>query len=91
MKKGKLIFFAMILTVLALAALTVRYNYQLTQNLRPRMARIDPGILARQLGSGNLSSKKADFFQIVSPEGDRVTGPAAKILIQESKPANGEK
>ncbi|MCX5859438.1 MAG: hypothetical protein NT056_06025 [Proteobacteria bacterium] len=91
MKKGNLIFVLMILTLLSLAALTVRYNHQLTLNLRPQMARIDPGILARQLESGNLSSKKADFFQAVGRKGSRITGPHAKILIQESKPSNEAK
>jgi hypothetical protein len=86
LKKGNLIFVLMILALLSLAALTVRYNYHLTLNLRPQMARIDPGTLARQLESGNLSSKKADFFQAVGRKGGRVTGPHAKILIQENQP-----
>lgn len=88
MKKGNRIFVLMILSLLSLAALTVRYNYQLTLNLRPQMARIDPGTLARQLESGNLSSKKADFFQAVGRKGGRVNGPDAKILIQENKPSD---
>ncbi len=91
MKKGNLIFILMILTLLSLAGLTVRYNYELTLNLRPRMARIDPGVLARQLQSGNLTSRKADFFQAVGREGSRLTGNTGKILIQESKPSNEEK
>ena len=81
----------MIIVLLGLAGLTVRYNYELTLNLRPQMARIDPEVLARQLESGNLSSKKADFFQAVGPEGGRLTGNTAKILIQESKPSNETK
>ena len=81
----------MIIVLLGLAGLTARYNYQLTLNLRPKMARIDPGVLARQLQSGNLSSKKADFFQTVGREGDRLTGNTGKILIQESKPSNEAK
>lgn len=91
MKKGNLVFVLMILTLLSLAGLTVRYNYQLTLNLRPKMARIDPGVLARQLQSGNLSSRKADFFQAVGPESGRLNSNNTKILIQESKPSNEAK
>lgn len=76
----------MIVILLGLAGLTVRYNHELTMNLRPKMARIDPGVLARQLQSGNLSSRKADFYQVVGREGGRLTGNTGKILIQDSKP-----
>jgi len=86
MKRGDLILVLMIIILLSLAGLTVRYNHELTLNLRPKMVRIDPGVLAQQLQSGNLSSKKADFFQAVGREGGSAAGNSGKILIQDSKP-----